>query len=132
MDISQDFDIEFIAVEDVERSPTKRCVVIGEGGRDQKEKFAQVYVEVELDGEQRKLRLNLATIRSCKEWGLDTSHWIGRVLDLHILKMFNGGSYVAARPAPKPVKPVRQPAECVPRPTAVRYHYQGLKEEEFK
>jgi len=103
VDSSEALESEYVSVDLVRSSPTKKMVVIDPGKYEDAEyqgkTSRRLTLGVNLDGKLKKWRPNRESTENMQVLGLDTMQWIGKLIDLAIEKR-NGKEMVIARPNP--------------------------------
>lgn len=104
VDLTKFFESEFLSVEQVRASSSKIATVLYGGDFDRDRWGEYVWVLVEIDGAQKKLRLNATTFNNLKTWGVNTEGWIGKQIHLEIAPAKEGGKeFIIGAPAYKRV-----------------------------
>ena len=90
----------YLTAELVKNSPTKRLVVIAEGGYEEvtydNETTRRLTLPVEIDGKEKLWRPNRDSISNMKEvFGADTRSWVRCTAKLQIIKMQGKESVIA-------------------------------------
>lgn len=80
---------EFVNVELVKNSPTKKLVILTEGEIKDSGKFGtKLTLDVEMDGKRKRWSLNKPTMESFKPfWGTDSKNWVGKSVQLMVTEM---------------------------------------------
>lgn len=100
-DISEALESNFLTVDVVKNSATKKCVVVDPGSyEDDDFGNRKLSMKVNIDGKVKKWRPNISTVENLKVWGMDTTAWLGKVIVLTVDKQ-GGRELVIGRPAPE-------------------------------
>ena len=104
---------EYISVDFVQNSPTKKAVIINGGTKEMDDyKHMKLTMLVDIDGKQRKYRPNRISLdRLSKAWGFNSDSWAGNQISFSI-GLINGKDVVIADPTVTPtetVQPTTQP-----------------------
>lgn len=91
---------KYLTAETVKASPTKKLVVIGQGGYENQnfdgEVSRRLTIPVQIDGKDKFWRPNRDSVTNCKTaWGRDTETWIGKVAKLQVIRIQGKDSIVA-------------------------------------
>ena len=97
-DISEALESNFLSVDVVKNSTTKKCVVVDPGSyEDDDFGNRKLSVKVNIDGKVKKWRPNISTVENLRVFGMDTTAWMGKVIDLSVDKQ-GGRELVIGRP----------------------------------
>lgn len=94
VDITEALEGQYLGVETVRNSPSKKCVVVSTGEYAETEYGKKISILVEIDGKKKTWRLNRDTLKNMSHLGLDTVAWIGAVVELRIVTMQGKDSIV--------------------------------------
>jgi len=86
-----------LTVQLVKDSPSKRCVIIGEAQAEETDFGEKLTVQAEIDGKQKKWRMNRDTVKNLRQLGVDSNTWGGAVVNLRIITV-NGKESVVGVP----------------------------------
>jgi len=102
MEIKTLLEGEYVNIELVRNSPTKKLVILSEGEITTDPKYGtKLTVDVEIDGKQKKWSLNKPTMDCFNlAWGSDSLEWIGKKASLSLTK-FNGNEMILGQEAKK-------------------------------
>ena len=95
----------YVSIELVKESPTKKCVILSEGQiKTKKSEYDESkmvdYFEclVEIDNQQKQYAINKTSLDLIRQsWGNETKNWIGKQLTLTLSK-YNGKPCIIATP----------------------------------
>ena len=90
VDITEAMEGEYVGVEMVRASPTKKMCVLDPGNYEEVEyageKARRLTLGVNIDGKLKRYRPNKESLENLKVWGKDTISWVGKVIDTRIEK----------------------------------------------
>lgn len=90
---------EYINVEYVRNSPTKKVTILTEGEMRETDYGNKLVLSVEIDGKTKKWTLNKSTMENLKgPWGTDSKNWVGMNVAVMVTKM-QGKEMVIGAPA---------------------------------
>jgi len=105
---------EFVTVELVELSPTKKCVVVDPGSYEESSYGKRLTVKVNIDGKVKRWRPNKESVINMQALGIDTIKWTSKLVHLNI-ELRQGKKAVIGKPDIGELQPPQQPQQM---PTA--------------
>jgi len=90
---------EFVTVDLVESSPTKKCVVVDPGSYEESQFGKRLTVKVNIDGMVKRWRPNKETVINMQSLGVDTTAWLSKLVNMTI-EVRQGKKSVIGRPDP--------------------------------
>lgn len=91
MNTDKALESDFLSVGMIKNSPTRKCLILGEGESKEmifeNKKKTLVFLPINIDGKEKTWRLNKPSIKNMQELGHDSKSWIGRTVDLKITEM---------------------------------------------
>ena len=103
VDTKQALESEFVTVELVRESATKKLVVYDPGSYENTDYGDKLTLGVNIDGKKKKWRPNKDSITALQAYGADTVNWVGKLIALKIEKR-NGKDCVIGYPEPGEIK----------------------------
>jgi hypothetical protein len=85
VDTNEYLEGQYITVDMVKNSPSRRLVVIGEPKGEETDFGKKLTANVKIDQKQKIWRLNKDSIKNMQELGRDSKTWNGAVVDLRII-----------------------------------------------
>lgn len=104
VDVTEAIESKYVGVQFVRNSPTKKLVILGEGGFEETNfenegKKQKITLPVEIDGKHKSYRPTKDSIKNLSDsWGKDTKMWTGKIAKLSIITIA-GKECVLAQPA---------------------------------
>jgi len=90
VDISEAMEGEFVGVDMVKASLSKKMIVLDPGSYEEadygKEKVRRLTIGVNLDGKLKRYRPNKESLDNLKQLGKDTISWVGKVIEAKVEK----------------------------------------------
>lgn len=100
MDMTKYGESEFVNADLVQRSNTKKLVIVAPARETMYENKLQAQFAVNMDGKQKTFRPNMETVQNLiQAWGKDDSAWVGKIVDLSVKTMKNNKLGVIGTPA---------------------------------
>ena len=88
MNIQENLEGDYINVALVQKSPSKKCIIIGAGKIEETDFGRKVMMPVEIDGKSKTWRLNRMTLENMSlVFGVDTIKWLSVVVELRIMNV---------------------------------------------
>lgn len=97
VDTKQAMESEFVTVDLVKSSPTKKLVVVEPGSYEESEFGTRLTVKVNIDGTLKRWRPNKESVENMQVYGSDTTEWVQKIVNLKIEKR-SGKECVIAMP----------------------------------
>lgn len=89
---------EFVSVDLVSQSPTKRCVVVDPGSYEESDYGRRLTIKVNIDGTVKRWRPNKESVINMQALGKDTMDWVGKMVNFEI-GLRSGKQAVIGKPA---------------------------------
>jgi len=102
VDVTCAMESDYVNVDLIKASPTKKCVVINEGVYEDAEyqgkKYNKFNIGIEIDMKQKIWSPNKDSVKNIAEvYGMDSKNWVGKVLLMRVIKQ-NGKDVVIGLP----------------------------------
>ena len=97
VDITQALESQFVTIDLVMNSQTKKMVVIDSGRYEKGEFGERLSLGVNIDGKEKIWRPNQESVKNLSVFGYDTNQWIGKVIIVGIEKR-KGRDTIIGRP----------------------------------
>lgn len=103
---------EFVTVDLVESSPTKKCVVVDPGSYEESNYGKRLTVKVNIDGQIKRWRPNKETVINMQTLGIDTTTWMSKLVNLNV-EIRQGKKAVIGKPDAGELQTPPQPQEQI-------------------
>lgn len=80
MDTTQYAESEYVTPELVKSSPSKTAVIVSEALPDKTDYGEKLTCQVEIDGKQKKWRLNRDSVKNMQQIGKDSKTWMSHII----------------------------------------------------
>lgn len=104
VDTTQAMESTYLTADLVDKSPTKKLVVINPGDYEDTMYGKRLTLTVNIDGNEKKWRPNRESVENLQPLGVDSLDWVGKVIYVIVEKRNNKDSIIA-RPKPKQPEP---------------------------
>ncbi|MAH49120.1 hypothetical protein CMI37_25065 [Candidatus Pacearchaeota archaeon] len=100
VDATKATESEYLNADTVKELSKKKGVITSAGEYQETEWGDKLTMEIEVDGRQKKWRVNRSSAQNLKaEFGVNTDKWVGKVVNLQVINI-QGKQSVLATPVP--------------------------------
>jgi len=97
VNISELLESEYLSVEFVKNSPTKKALIINQGTEKVFDGKKSLELLVSIDGKQKIWKLNKTSLKNLSTaWGKDSNLWVNKLISFSVLPMQGGREAVIA------------------------------------
>lgn len=96
VDTTEAMESQYLTADIVKGSPTKKCVIV-DGGSYEDTVFGtkRLTLKVSIDGKQKIWRPNRDSVKNLRTYGVDTTNWVGKTINLQIISIQGKDSIIA-------------------------------------
>lgn len=116
VDISEALESEYLSVDYVKNSPTKKLIIVDPGSYQDTDYGRRLTLKVNIDGKIKIWRPNRDTIEALSSFGKDTINWLSKLIKLTVEKR-QGRELVIGRPEQGELPPKQETVTETPTPT---------------
>ena len=99
MDVSELLESDFVSVQLVQTSPTKKATILNSGVEETGQYGKGCKLLVDIDGKQKYYKPNKTSLKAIVlKWGTKTELWVGKTLLLNLAMLQGGKLGVVASP----------------------------------
>lgn len=102
MDVTKLLESEFIGVQFIKDSPTKKGIILSAGTQEPSKdgKYMSLQVLIEIDGKRKNWKMNKTSlINLAKAWSSNTDSWVGKQVFFTTMLMQGGKEGIVGQPA---------------------------------
>lgn len=110
VDISEALESDYLTVDFVKQSPSKKLVIIDPGSYQDTDFGRRLTMKVNIDGKIKVWRPNRDSIENLSSYGNDTLQWVSKLVNLNVEKR-QGREAVIAKTEPAEHKPAVEPVQ---------------------
>ena len=85
VDTSEFLEGQYMTVDLVKQSPSKKCVIIGEPTGEETDFGFKLTAKVQIDGKDKIWRMNKDSIKNLRQLGVDSNTWDGAIVNLRVV-----------------------------------------------